>query len=84
MAEYKKLQAEDREHESEVRALETAVDYRTVENRQTRKAPQERRNAIAKAMEVMGATCGRASRRYRGSIRAWRRAWSWRNMRGRR
>lgn len=55
MAEYQKLQTEDRGLEAEIKALEIAPDYHTVENRNKRKALQERRNAIAKAMEAIGA-----------------------------
>jgi len=55
MAEYGKLQADDRGLEAEIKALEVAPDYHTVENRNKRKALQERRNGIAEAMQAMGA-----------------------------
>lgn len=54
MAEYTKLQDEDRGLEAEIKTLETAVDYHTVENRNKRKALQEHRNQIANAMQAIG------------------------------
>jgi hypothetical protein len=38
MAMYQDLQKQDRRAEEEIKALETAVDYHTVENRNKRKA----------------------------------------------
>ena len=52
---YTKLKAEDEKLEGEIKALEAAVDYHTVENRGKRKALQERRNTIAKGMKLLTA-----------------------------
>jgi multidrug resistance efflux pump len=60
MAEYQKLQAEDRGLEAEIKALEVAPDYHTVENRNKRKALQERRNALGKAIQAMAQNAGQA------------------------
>src|SRR5580658_8606796 len=48
-----KLQAEDRALEEAIKAAELAVDYHTVENRNKRKAMQERRNTLAQQMKVI-------------------------------
>jgi multidrug resistance efflux pump len=53
MASYTKLQAEDSELEAAIKAAEVAPDYHTVENRNKRKAMQERRNTLAKQMELL-------------------------------
>lgn len=50
VTEYGKLKVEDRTFQGEIKKLEIALDYHTVENRNKRKALQERRNAIAKTM----------------------------------
>jgi predicted nucleic acid-binding Zn-ribbon protein len=54
MAEYTKLGNDDRALTNEIKTLETAVDYHTVENRNKRKALQERRNSLKGAMEAIG------------------------------
>jgi hypothetical protein len=54
IADYGKLKGEDEKFEGEIKTLETAVDYHTVENRGKRKALQERRNIIAGQMERLG------------------------------
>jgi cell division septum initiation protein DivIVA len=54
MAEYTKLQDQDRALTEEIKTLETAVDYHTVENRNKRKALQEKRNSLKGAMEAIG------------------------------
>jgi hypothetical protein len=41
---YGKLKAEDETLSTEIKALENAIDYHTVENRDKRKALQGRRN----------------------------------------
>lgn len=51
---YTKLKAEDEKLEGEIKTLETAVDYHTVENRNKRKALQERRNVITGQMKTLG------------------------------
>jgi chromosome segregation ATPase len=66
MAEYEKLQAEDRGLEAEIKGLETAADYHTVENRNKRKGLQERRNAIAKAMQQLGANMQQGQKALQG------------------
>jgi hypothetical protein len=53
MAHYQKLQAEDRALEEAIKAAEVAVDYHTVENRNKRKAMQERRNTLAQQMKLI-------------------------------
>src|SRR5208337_5319173 len=54
VAHYTKLQEEDRQLEADIKELETAVDYHTVENRNKRKGMQERRNELAKKCEQIG------------------------------
>ena len=56
LADYKRLQDEDRTLAADIKDLDTRIDYHTVENRQKRKELQERRNAIAKQMEFLGKT----------------------------
>jgi hypothetical protein len=51
---YGKLKVEDEKLVGEIKTLETAIDYHTVENRSKRKALQERRNTIAKGMQLLG------------------------------
>ena len=81
MAEYEKLRPKTAEFEADIKALETAADYHTVENRNKRKELQERRNAIAKAIGAIGQNMQQGQRAYRGSIRAWRLICNWRSMR---
>jgi hypothetical protein len=52
---YGKLQKDDEALAGEIKTLEIAFDYHTVENRGKRKALQERRNMIAKQMQVVSA-----------------------------
>jgi hypothetical protein len=54
VAEYAKLQEEDAKLEAEIKQLETAVDYHTVDNRKKRKELQERRNILANVMKKLG------------------------------
>ena len=54
VAHYTKLQEEDRQLEGDIKALETALDYHTVENRNKRKAMQERRTGLARQCEEIG------------------------------
>jgi chromosome segregation ATPase len=51
---YGKLKAEDEKLDAEIKTLETAVDAHTKENRDKRKALQERRNTIAKSVSLLG------------------------------
>ena len=53
VAHYEKLQTEDRDLEAKIKAAEIAPDYHTVENRNMRKAMQERRNLFAKQMQAL-------------------------------
>src|SRR3984893_5317042 len=53
MANYQKLQDDDRALAEEIKTPETAVAYHTVENRNKRKALQERRNSLKGAMEAI-------------------------------
>jgi hypothetical protein len=54
LAEYTKLQDEDRELEGKIKVLEAALDSHTVDNRKTRKELQTRRNAIAEQTKRLG------------------------------
>src|ERR1700730_1098332 len=54
LAQYTKLQDEDRKLEGEIKTLETALDYHTVENRQKRKELQQRRNGITEQTGRLG------------------------------
>ena len=54
MADYRKLHEEDGALETEIKTLETAIDSHSVDNRNKRKALQERRNTLAKTMEALG------------------------------
>jgi cell division septum initiation protein DivIVA len=54
IAEYKKIQEEDAKLEAEIKELEKAVDYHTVDNRQKRKALQEKRNNLANVLKALG------------------------------
>jgi hypothetical protein len=72
-AHYEKLQAEDRALEEAIKAAELAVDYHTVENRNKRKAMQERRDTLAQEMKdahqrerPIGPTIASAALRERG------------------
>jgi len=46
MTQYEKLKSQDDALASEIKTLETAIDYHTVDNRQKRKELHERRNAL--------------------------------------
>ena len=81
MAHYQKLQAEDRALEEAIKAAEVAVDYHTVENRNKRKAMQERRNTLAQQMKLIERTPSRANDRSSSSTRAWRATLSSRSTR---
>jgi hypothetical protein len=48
-----KLREEDRTLEADIKELDSAIDYHTVENRNKRKALQERRNALGPQMEAV-------------------------------
>ncbi len=48
-----KRQQEDGELDAAIKTAETAIDYHTVENRNKRKAMQERRNQLAKEMQLI-------------------------------
>jgi uncharacterized protein YgiM (DUF1202 family) len=54
LAEYTKLKEGDTKLEGEIKALETAADSHTKDNRDKRKALQERRNTLAKQMQAVG------------------------------
>lgn len=51
LTDYTKLKEEDAKLEAEIKMLETAMDYHTVENREKRKALQERRSVNAKQIQ---------------------------------
>lgn len=61
-AHYEKLQAEDRALEEAIKSADNAVDYHTVENRNKRKAFQERRNVVAQQMKLIGENVQQAQR----------------------
>jgi len=71
LAHYGKLTQEDGELEAKIKEAETALDYHTVENRNKRKAMQERRTTLGKQMQFTR----RARRRCRTSTRASRGTW---------
>ena len=52
-ADYTNLKAEDDKLAEEIKALETAVDEHTKDNRDKRKALQERRNGLSKRMQFV-------------------------------
>jgi uncharacterized protein HemX len=54
VAEYTKRQEDDRKLEEEIKALETALDYHTVENRKKRKELQVQRNTITEQIKILG------------------------------
>jgi hypothetical protein len=53
LVEYRRLQEEDKTLEADIKALEAALDSHTVDNRNKRKAIQERRNTLAHNMKVI-------------------------------
>ena len=53
LALHQKFQAEDAGLAAGIKEAETAVDYHTVENRNKRKAMQERRNKLASDMKAL-------------------------------
>jgi hypothetical protein len=59
LALYQKFQAEDAGLAASIKEAETAIDYHTVENRNKRKAMQERRNKLAQDMQALGENIGR-------------------------
>jgi vacuolar-type H+-ATPase subunit D/Vma8 len=48
-----KRQKEDGELDAEIKAAEVAMDYHTVENRNMRKGMQERRNQLAREIQLI-------------------------------
>jgi lantibiotic modifying enzyme len=53
LAEYEKMRKEDAEHEEQIKALDSALDYHTKDNREKRKALQERRTILAKQLQFL-------------------------------
>jgi chromosome segregation ATPase len=53
LARYTKLQEEDRTLEADIKELASAIDSHTVDNRNKRKALQERRNALVPQMQAI-------------------------------
>ena len=53
MAQYKKLQEDDRTLEADIKELEGALDSHTVDNRNKRKALQEKRNNLTKVFQTL-------------------------------
>ena len=62
MKEYAKLKEEDDTAAADIKELENAVDYHTVENREKRKALQEKRNQLAKVMQALGQNMGQGQK----------------------
>jgi hypothetical protein len=62
MGEYEKLKGEDAEHEQEIKSLETLPEYHTRENRDKRKALQERRNLIVRQLAFIKGSADEAHR----------------------
>jgi len=54
LAEYTKLQEEDRKLQGEIKTLEAALDSHTVDNRKARKELQVRRNALTEQTKRLG------------------------------
>src|SRR5690242_17806901 len=53
VASYQKLQEQDRTLEADIKELAAALDSHTVDNRQKRKALQEKRDALAPQMQAL-------------------------------
>ena len=53
LARFEQLKKEDSELEAKIKEAETALDSHTVDNRQKRKAMQERRNALSQQMQFV-------------------------------
>jgi hypothetical protein len=60
MEEYEKLKREDAECEEQIKVIDAAPDYHTKDNRDKRKALQERRTGIARALEYVKQTADQA------------------------
>ena len=56
VADYSKFKAEDDKLDEEIKTLETAVDSHTKDNRDKRKALQERRATLSQNMQLLGQT----------------------------
>lgn len=69
LALYQKFQAEDTALAESIKESETAIDYHTVENRNKRKAMQERRNKLAqkRSAKISGAASNHSHRFIRAS-----------------
>jgi len=65
-AEIDKRQKEDAELEAAIKAAEVAVDFHTVENRNKRKAMQERRNQLGKEIGMLGQNLNRGQQSLQG------------------
>lgn len=65
-AEAQKRQEEDGELEAAIKAAEVASDYHTVENRNKRKAMQERRNQLAKEIGLISENMKRGRQSLQG------------------
>jgi hypothetical protein len=53
MADYEKLQKEDADLEAQIKALDSALDYHTKDNREKRRILQERRNTVTKQKDAL-------------------------------
>jgi hypothetical protein len=53
MADYEKLQTEDADLEAQIKALDSALDYHTKDNREKRRILQERRNTVTKQKDAL-------------------------------
>jgi hypothetical protein len=53
---YKKIQDQDRTLEADIKELEGALDSHTADNRNKRKALNEKRQALAKQLEIISAS----------------------------
>ncbi len=61
-----KRQQEDWELDAAIKDAETAIDYHTVENRNKRKAMQERRNQLAKEIQLISENLKRGQQSLQG------------------
>jgi chromosome segregation ATPase len=89
MAEYNRLEKESEGMGEEIKALDQAIDFHTVENRNKRKALQEKRNHIADTLKRMGAQIAEGQKALEGlyqnvesnlAVAAHAEAWEWKEV----
>jgi len=70
MAEYKKIQDEDRTLEADIKELASAIDSHTVDNRNKRKALQEKRNALGPQAQFLAQSAQQAQKAMQGLLQS--------------